>query len=101
MGVRQVLGVLAAFGVMFCASAAPAAPDAPCDEKCLLLIASAYMDALTANDPAGSPVSASARTTENGVVTPLTQGVWKTATAWSYRHTFVDPVSGQIGAFGA
>ncbi len=59
------------------------------------------MDALTGNDPAGSPVAANARTTENGVVTPLTEGVWKTATSWTYRHTFVDPVNGQIAAFGS
>jgi hypothetical protein len=99
MGLRHYLGILATFGALICASAAPA--QAPCDEKCLVLIAGAYMDALTANDPAGSPVAANARTTENGVDTPLSQGIWKTATSWTYRHTFVDPVSGQIGAFGA
>jgi hypothetical protein len=79
---------------------ATATPAQTCNEVCLLKIAAQYMDALTANDPSGIPLAANARSTENGVDTPLTKGVWTTATAWTYRHTFVDPVSGQIGAFG-
>jgi hypothetical protein len=78
---------------------ANAAPG-PCGESCLLDIASQYMDSLTGNDPAGAPFAAHARTTENGVVTPTSEGIWKTARGWLYRHTFVDPVSGEIGAFG-
>lgn len=69
----------------------------PCDESCLLDIASSYMDSMSASDPAGAPVAASLRATENGVATPLTAGLWTTARGWRYRHTFVDPISGGIG----
>lgn len=82
-------------------AAAPAQAAKPsCGEGCLLDIAGQYMDSLTANDPAGAPIARTVRATENGVVTPLTEGLWKTGTSWSYRHTFVDPVSGEVGAFG-
>jgi hypothetical protein len=71
-----------------------------CDEACLLGVAADYMDSLSANDPAGAPLAKGARTTENGAPTPLTQGLWSTARAWRYRHTFADPMTGEIGAFG-
>jgi hypothetical protein len=80
------------------AAAGPAgAAPAPCDESCLLDIAGQYMDSMSANDPAGAPAGAGLRATENGVATPLGEGLWKTARGWRYRHTFVDPVSGGIG----
>jgi hypothetical protein len=94
---RMAIALAAGVSVLGSASAAP--PQA-CNEVCLLKIASQYMDALTANDPSGIPLAVNVRSTENGVDTPLTKGIWTTATAWTYRHTFVDPVSGQIGAFG-
>ncbi len=90
---------LAALALAAFATAAPAAP-ARCNEDCLLGIASSYMDSLSGNDPAGAPFAAKVRTTENGKDTPLTAGVWKSARGWLYRHTFVDPVTGEIGAFG-
>ena len=83
------------------AAAGPAAAAAkPCDESCLLDIGGQYMDSMSANDPAGAPVAANLRATENGVATPLSAGLWKTARGWRYRHTFVDPVSGEIGVLG-
>jgi hypothetical protein len=82
------------------AIASEALPPQNCNEGCLLKIASQYMDALTANDPSSVPLAIDIRSTENGIDTPLTKGIWTTAVARSYRHTFVDPVSGQIGAFG-
>lgn len=78
------------------AQAAPAA----CDESCMLTIADAYLGSLTANDPSGAPFAAKVRWTENGHEIAPATGIWKTAAAWSYRHTFVDPVSGGIGVFG-
>ena len=38
---------------------------------------------------------------KTGVVTPTSAGIWASARGWSYRHTFVDPSSGTIGAFGS
>lgn len=100
MRVRRVFGAIIMLGALSVSGAAPA-QQAACGERCLRLIAGAYMDALTANDPAGAPVAANARTTENGVVTPLTAGLWKTASAWTYRHTIVDTTTGQIGVIGS
>jgi hypothetical protein len=77
------------------------AADTLAAEDALLGIAGDYMDSLTANDPSGAPFAAQVRSTENGVETPLTDGLWRTARGWLYRHTFVDAVSGEIGAFGS
>jgi hypothetical protein len=93
---RAALAAVAAFVITGSAQAA-----VKCDEDCLLGIAGAYMDSLTANDPAGAPFAAHVRATENGVETPTTQGIWQSAHGWLYRHTVVDPVSGEIGVLGS
>ena len=66
----------------------------------LIGIAGEYMDSLTANHPAGAPFAADVRATENGVETPLSEGLWKSARGWLYRHTAVDAESGGVCAFG-
>ena len=71
-----------------------------CDESCLLGITGDYLDALTSDDPSSAPFGPNLRATENGAVTPPGQGIWRTATGWQYRHSFVDPASGGIGVFG-
>jgi hypothetical protein len=58
------------------------------------------MDSMSANDPSGAPLAAHVRSTENGQPTELSAGIWASAHGWRYRHTFVDPVSGSIGALG-
>ncbi len=82
-------------------TAAPHGGVAGCDESCLLGIAGAYMDSLSANDPAGAPFDQNLRSTENGVLTPVRAGIWASARGWTYRHTVVDPLAGEIGAFGS
>lgn len=94
---RWLASLAVAAGAWAAASGAQAASK--CDEACLLLLAGQYMDALTANDPASVSFAANLRATENGVDTPPTAGIWKTGTGWTYRHTYVDATSGQIGAF--
>jgi len=79
----------------------PIAPPAAFSEDDLLDVASAYMDSLTGNDPDGAPFASGVRSTENGIETPFTQGLWMSARGWLYRHTFVDTVTGEIGAFGS
>lgn len=79
----------------------PASAATSCDENCLLGVATTYLDSLTANDPTGVQFSRTLRSTENGVPTAPGAGIWKTATAWGYRHTFVDATTGQIGVFGS
>ncbi len=99
----QIERAIAAFLFLFAASApavaAPASAGA-CDESCLLTVAGEFLDSLTAGDPSGAPFASAVRATENGVVTAPGAGIWKTATGWGYRHTFVDPESGGIGVFG-
>lgn len=92
---------MTAIAAIALAGPAAAKPATGCNEACLLKIAGDYMDALTANDPSTADLAAKVRATENGVVTPVGDGVWKTASSWSYRHTFVDLVSGQIGVMGS
>ena len=99
--IRLAAAMLLAASAVSAAAAKPVAVLAACDESCLLGIAGDYMDSLSANDPAGAPLATNVRSTENGQSLALGEGVWKTAHAWSYRHTFVDPVSGEIGFFGA
>jgi hypothetical protein len=95
----RLLRWLAALACMpLSAAAATAATD--CDRSCLLRIAGLYMDSLSANDPSGAPFAPDVRTTQNGQPTALSEGIWASARGWRYRHTFVDPLSGQIGAFG-
>ncbi len=76
------------------------ATTADCNEACLLGLAGKYMDALSDNHTASAPISTSFRRTENGVDAPIGSGIWTTAEAWSYRHTFVDSLTGGIGIFG-
>ena len=96
---RGLVAGLFLFAVSAQAAPQRVLPDA-CDESYLLAIAGDYLDSLTANDPSGAPMASTLRATENGVVTPPGEGVWKTANAWNYRHTFVDPTTGGIGVFG-
>ena len=94
-----VMKIVAAMALQL-AVAGAARAAAPCDKSCLLGIAGDYLDSLTADDPGGAPFAAGLRSTENGVASAPGQGVWTTAKMWSYRHTFVDPVTGGIGVFG-
>lgn len=89
-----------ALAALILAPARVEAAPAPCDESCMLTIADAYLGSLTANDPAGAPFATHVRWTENGREIAPATGIWQTATAWSYRHTFVDPQAGGIGVFG-
>jgi hypothetical protein len=88
-------------GLLYVAlSAASTASAEACNRSCLLGIATAYMDSMTANDPSGAPFAAHVRSTENGQPTQFTAGIWASAHGWRYRHTIVDPVSGNIGVLG-
>jgi hypothetical protein len=80
--------------------AAPPGDNGGCNRACLLDIATAYMDSMSANDPSGAPFASTVRSTENGKPTELTAGLWASARGWRYRHTTVDPESGNIGVLG-
>lgn len=93
----QVFALAAALLLPATAQAAPVA----CNESCMLDIADTYLGSLTANDMTGTPFATKVRWTENGKDIGAGEGIWKTATAWSYRHTIVDPEAGGIGVFGS
>lgn len=71
---------------------------ATCDQVCLEGLADKYLAAVAAHDPTQLPVTDDVRFTENGVVLKLGDGLWRTASGLdTYKHTFEDPTSGQIG----
>jgi hypothetical protein len=90
-----------AFAALMLLPASAQAAAASCNESCMLDIADTYLGSLTANDLTGTPFAARVRWTENGKDIGAGQGIWKTATAWSYRHTIVDPEAGGIATFGS
>jgi len=92
-----LLLLLAALNAM---PSAVRAASASCDEACMLAITAAYLDALTADQPSNAPLADRVRWTENGRDIAAGDGIWRTGKAWSYRHSFVDPVAGGIGVFG-
>lgn len=95
------VGGLAMLAMTGAAQAQTKSAPVSCDESCLLGIAGDYMDGLTTNDATEVPLAPAVRATENGVIMPVTDGIWKTGASWTYRHTFVDPVQGGIGIFGS
>jgi hypothetical protein len=78
----------------------PKTPSAQCSRVCLLDILSDYLDALVRHDPSKLAVSADVRVTENGRQLKLGEGIWKTASSFSYRQSIADPSTGQTGFFG-
>jgi hypothetical protein len=59
-----------------------------------------YLAALAAKDPSRLPLTKDARFTENGVTLKLGDGLWGTVDGiGDYKLTFVDPETGQAGAF--
>ncbi|RYY26639.1 MAG: hypothetical protein EOP62_09340 [Sphingomonadales bacterium] len=92
--------LVAAFALTMVSTAMPAAAQ-KCDESCLLDIAGDYLDGLAANDISTVPFAPGVKATENGVVSAPGEGIWKTAQMWLYRHTNVDPVTGEIVVLGS
>jgi hypothetical protein len=80
--------------------AQPKASATGCARACLLDILSDYLDALVKHNPGKLPVAQNVRVTENGQEIKLGEGIWKTAASFSYRQSFVDPSTGQVGFFG-
>ncbi|HTQ36694.1 MAG TPA: hypothetical protein VMH77_06635 [Steroidobacteraceae bacterium] len=88
-----------------CAAAALACPafaDAKdCDRACLQQHLDTYLRAVTSHRPESGRLWEGFRQTENAVVIPEGQGVWKNVTALgSVQRHYLDPVQGQAGYFG-
>ncbi len=71
-----------------------------CDRACLLAEMSTYLDALVARDPSKIQTASTLKYTENGVVTQLGSGLWKTASSLvaGERLDFADPTVGQVAS---
>ena len=74
-----VIGLIL-LGIVVCSTPAWAepAPVVPCDRACLTAFVDAYIDALTARNPAIAEFSSDARFTENGVELALGDALWTT-----------------------
>jgi hypothetical protein len=82
------------------AGAATGVAPPTCDRACLNGMIDAYLKALAAKDPSKLPLTKDARFTENGVTLKLGDGLWGTVDGiGDYRLSFVDPETGQAGAF--
>jgi hypothetical protein len=80
-------------------SAAAAAQD--CNRDCLGRHLDSYLAAVTSQRPEAGNLWSGFRQTENAVVIPLGQGVWKSVTALgSVQRRYLDSAQGQAGYFG-
>lgn len=102
-GLKAIVAIcVAMMGIASCAGV-PRLSDLTsqdCDEVCLNQMAGHYMDSLSAQYVSGALLADDIRMTENGVDVQPGEGIWSTATGWSYRHTFVDPQNDSVGIFG-
>ena len=75
------------------------AAQATCDRACLTGAADAWFAAIVAHDPSKAPIAANVRFTEQTQVTPIGDGLWKTATKapTTFKVYVADPVVNQIG----
>jgi hypothetical protein len=72
-----------------------------CERSCLTKGLDDYMKAIVTNDPSSAPLFIGFRQTENALVVPPGDGMWKSATELGeVQRRFYDPVSGQAVYFG-
>lgn len=78
-----------------------AAADQDCNRACLQRHLDTYLAAVTQHKPEAAGLWAGFRQTENSVVIPDGQGVWRNVTGLgSVQRRYLDPVQGQAGYFG-
>lgn len=90
----RLLGALTVLAI--CCSSTAAAQET-CDRACLKQIADRYFDALARHDPAGLPLAAGIKATENGKPVKLGEGLWQSAGRATYRMDTFDPQTGGAG----
>ena len=96
--------VLSLSAMALTAIAPPARAAAPatgeCDRACLEGVAEKFIAGYTNRNPAQANLSPDFRYTENGVVLPAPDGLWRTGTgATPYRLYAVEPKLGGVGVF--
>lgn len=79
----------------------PAAAQSSCDRKCLGAKLDQFLNAVVAKDPAKAGLFVGFRQTQNSVLTPPGEGIWKTNTGiGQVDRRYFDPVTGQAVFFG-
>jgi hypothetical protein len=88
-----------ALGGIFAVEVSATGPiAADCDRACLEGLATQYLVAVAAHDPARLPLAKDVKYTEQDQVMEVGDGFWGTATAvGGYQHCFSDVVEEQIG----
>ena len=73
-----------------------------CDHDCLIGMVEAHMKALAARDPAQLKLAKGVRYSENDVLLPVGQGLWRTVTGVDATGlTAADPLTGNAAWFGS
>lgn len=92
-------GVLLATALL--ASGPALAKSGDCNRACLSGKLDQFLKAVVAHDPARAGLWAGVRQTQNTIVTPPGEGIWKTITALgTVDGRYFDPVTGQAEFFG-
>ena len=94
---------LALGAVMALAAPVHAAPakDAACGRTCLGGLLDRYLTAIAAHDPARAPLDFTFRQTQNAVVIPRGEGLWRDLAALGpMQRRYVDPSTGTAAYFG-
>jgi hypothetical protein len=96
---KSPVAKLGAFALLLVASAAVSAQS--CNRDCLKRHLDTYLAAVASHKPETGNLWVGFRQTENAVVIPEGQGVWKNVTALgSIQRHYLDPVQSQAGYFG-
>lgn len=76
-------------------------PSPPCNRDCLKQHLDTYLNAITSHKPDAGQLWAGFRQTENAVVVPEGQGLWKSVTALGpTQRRYFDPVQSQAAYYG-
>lgn len=96
---RRIIPLLCCFLCFLCSFPVFAAND--CDRPCLKTTLDQYLNAAIKHDPAGAPLFAGFRQTENAIVVRTGTGIWKSLTGLGkVQRRYFDPVSGQAAYYG-
>ena len=77
------------------------AQENSCDRTCLSGVLDSYLQAVITHNPAAAPLATIYRHTENSVVQPLGEGMWKSATGLgAMQRKYLDEVTGNAVYYG-
>ena len=81
---------------------APASDAGELDRRALVALMEQYLAALASHDPSRVPLAGDVKLVENTEVTPIGEGLWKSATGGpsDFRIFAADPVAGEVGFLG-